>query len=211
MIRINLLKNRIIDTVQVAAAPGSGSAPTFGASDDTREAVVKGFVIVIFTACIIMYETQNIRGLSAQVQSLAVQGAELDEKAAAIAKDVEAIKDIENQARELEDKLKILKLLSKLRLREVKTLDFVQSAIPEKVWLKGLTYEADKDRVEFGRFSFTGNAAATEDLTEFVRRLEDSAYLYEVIVMKNQEFSPNPSLKAVIRDFLFTAQVEVRP
>ena len=53
---------------------------------------------------------------------------------------------------------------------------------------------------------YTGNSITTEDLTEFVKRLDDSAYLAEVIVIKNQEV-PVPD-KTPYRDFQFTAQVE---
>jgi Tfp pilus assembly protein PilN len=218
MIKVNLLKNRVGDTTQMAqtsmgtgVSGGGGGGGGFTVGLDNREAIVKAAVVFIFTAGLMFYESQNIHTLNARLASLNLQNQELESRAAAVAKEAESIKDIENQARELEDKLKVLKTLSRLRLREVKTLDFVQSSIPEKVWLKGLTYEADKNKFELGHFNFNGNAAATEDLTEFVRRLEDSSYLYEVIVMKNQEVSASANSKAVMREFQFTAQVEVKP
>jgi Tfp pilus assembly protein PilN len=205
MIRVNLLKNRVGDS------PTSMRTSTVAAENvEIREALVKVALMLVFTIGLMFVESQNLRALQADVARLGVQQQEMEAQAAAKAKEVEGVKDVEVQARELEDKLKILKLLSKLRLREVKTLDFVQSSIPEKVWLKSMTYESDKEKVEQGHFNFTGNAVATEDLTEFVKRLEDSAYLYEVIVMKNQEVTVNNS-KNVIRDFQFTAQVEVKP
>jgi Tfp pilus assembly protein PilN len=138
--------------------------------------------------------------LQAQVAQLQAANAEKLAEA-------EKVKDIEVQAKELEDKLNILKLLSKLRLRQVKTLDFMQSSIPEKVWLKTINYESDVVHVEAGHFKFTGNAVATEELTEFVKRLEDSAYLQDVIVLKNQEVTLGKGT-TTIRDFMFTAEVE---
>ena len=87
-------------------------------------------------------------------------GAELQAENTAKAAEVEKVKDVEVQAKELEDKLTILKLLSRLRLRQVKTLDFMQSSIPEKVWLKTVEYESDTTHVEDGHYKFTGNAVA---------------------------------------------------
>ncbi|MGE3760022.1 MAG: PilN domain-containing protein, partial [Pseudobdellovibrionaceae bacterium] len=127
-------------------------------------------------------------------------------QASAKAKEVDSIKDIAKQAQELEDKLKVLKLLSKLRLREVKTLDFMQSSIPEKVWLRSINYSSDREHVENGRFQFTGNSVNTEDLTEFAKRLEDSAYMDNVIVIKNAEVA-GPKRAGGMREFLFTAEV----
>lgn len=212
MIRVNLLKNRVADGTQMTttAMAGSGGGG-FSTSGENRETMVKAVVIFIFTFGLYMYEKSNISTLNATLARLQAQNSELDAQAAAKAKEVEGIKDIEAQARELEDKLKVLKQLSKLRLREVKTLDFIQSSIPEKVWLKTLVFESDKDNIEKGKFVFTGNAVATEDLTEFVKRLEESTYLEQVIVMKNVEISAGSNTKNMMRDYLFTAQVEGKP
>lgn len=207
MIKVNLLRNKVGDSpTSLAGAPRAVSVEGL----EIKEILTKLFLMLLFTLALMFYESQNLRQLQAEASRLQAQITELEAQNQAKLKEVEGVKDIENQARELEDKLKILKLLSKLRLREVKTLDFVQSSIPEKVWLKTMTYESDKEKVESGHFNFTGNAVATEDLTEFVKRLEDSAYLYEVIVMKNQEVGIN-NQKSVLREFQFTAQVEVKP
>lgn len=212
MIRVNLLKNKVGDAptlTQMSSGGGGGTSGGGLAGPDLRETLFKLLFMAIGVVGLMIFESQNIRQLQAELTQVQVQASELEQQAAAKTKELEGVKDVENQARELEDKLKILKRLSKLRLREVKTLDFIQSSIPEKVWLKNMNYEADKEQFERGRFAFTGNSVATEDLTEFVKRLEESAYLFEVIVMKNQEVATQAQ-KGVIRDFQFTAQVEVK-
>lgn len=201
MIRVNLLKNRVGDQTQ---GPGKVEADS---GNDIRSAIVKIAFLFMFTLALMVYEGQNIRALNDEAARLQVRISELETQSAAKAAEAETVKDVEKQARELEDKLKVLKLLSKLRLREVKTLDFMQSSIPEKVWLKSIVFEAAKDNVEDGRYQFTGNAVATEDLSEFVKRLEDSAYLNEVIVVKNQEL-PVSGRTGTVRDFAFSAEVE---
>ncbi len=201
MIRVNLLKNRVNDqpTQMRAAESDSGT--------DLRDTIVKIAFLLLFTLGLMVYEGQNIRKMNDEAAHLQIRISELETASSAKAAEAEGVKDVENQARELEDKLKVLKLLSKLRLREVKTLDFMQSSIPEKVWLKTINFESDNTNVEDGRFQFVGNAVATEDLSEFVKRLEDSAYLSEVIVIKNQEI-PVSGRAGIVREFMFTADVE---
>ena len=161
---------------------------------------------MIFTVGLMIYENANLRALNEEQAVVAAQVNQLQTEAAAKATEAESVKDIETQAKELEDKLKVLKLLSRLRLREVKTLDFMQSSIPEKVWLKTVSYESEKDKIDSGHFVFNGSAVTTDDLTEFVKRLENSAYLSDVIVVKNQEVTQAKAMS--LRDFLFTAEVE---
>lgn len=199
MIKVNLIRNRVGDSASGTEAISSGR------NESAREGLIKLACVAIFTGVLMVYESQNLRALNEESMRLQSQVQTLSAENAAKAAEVAKYKDVEVQAKELEDKLKILKLLSRLRLREVKTLDFMQSSIPEKVWLKNITYDSDKVKVESGHFQFSGMAVATEELTEFVRRLEDSAYLQDVIVVKNQEVT---NTKTSVRDFMFTAEVE---
>jgi Tfp pilus assembly protein PilN len=203
MIKVNLLRNRVQDPSLTA---NSGESSGGGGSDQMREVLIKIAFLGLFVFGLMIYESQNIRSLAEELARTNQQVQTLTADNTNRANEVAKFKDVEVQAKELEDKLKILKLLSKLRLREVKTLDFMQSSIPEKVWLKDISYESDKVHVEAGHFQFNGNAVATEELTEFVRRLEDSAYLMDVIVVRNQEVTVNKT--STMREFLFTAEVE---
>ncbi|MGZ3721699.1 MAG: PilN domain-containing protein [Bdellovibrionales bacterium] len=204
MIKVNLLRNRVMDTTVNPDANLLGTS----ASDQRRDSIVKILAISMFVVGMMIYESQNIRSLNEEANRANADIARLTADNTARQAEVLKVKDVEVQAKELEDKLKILKLLSRLRLREVKTLDFMQSSIPEKVWLKSITYDSDKIHVEAGHFQFTGFSVATEELTEFVRRLEDSAYLMDVIVVRNQEVTAGKS--TVLRDFMFTAEVETK-
>lgn len=213
MIKVNLLRNKVGDTQgQGASRAGFGSTILAGGGDSSsRDGVVRLIVIFLFTAILMIYEHQNIRDLNQEQIRVQAQVAELETAAKVKADEVASVKDVEKQAKELEDKLKILTLLSRLRLREVKTLDFMQSAIPEKVWLRNVMFSSEKNKVADGKFEFKGAAVATEDLSEFVKRLEDSSYLNEVIVIKNQEVNIPNRTSGTMRDFEFTAQVEVKP
>jgi Tfp pilus assembly protein PilN len=203
MIRVNLIRNRVSETTSMTEVGGSDS------SGEMRSALIKIAFILLFTIGLMMWESQNIRTLESQKAAVGAQVQELEQKATEMNASVEGIKDIAKQAEELKDKLKVLKLLSRLRLREVKTLDFMQSSIPEKVWLKSINFESQKTAMEKGHFQFIGSSVATDDLTEFVKKLEDSAYMEEVIVIKNQEVA-GPGKTGNIRDYTFTAEVEAK-
>lgn len=203
MIKVNLLRSRIQD--QQATVMGNVQEVDEG---ELKPTLIKVAFILLFTLGLMIYESQNIRSLNEQIQRMKAQTQDLEAKSAAKALEAAGVKDIAERARELEDKLKIMKLLSRLRLREVKTLDFMQSSIPEKVWLKSIRYDSDQTDPAKAQYTFTGNSVTTDDLSEFVKRLEESNYLGEVIVIKNQEVTLSAK-NATVRDFLFTAEVEV--
>lgn len=204
MIRVNLMKNRVGDagTGATAAIAQPSNEPSHA-----REIVAKIAVILLGPIALYVYQGIHLRALDDEKANVTAEVARLTQEAAAKAAEADSVKDIEGQAKELEAKLKILKLLSHLRLREVKTLDFMQSSIPEKVWLKAIHYESVKDQVDVGHFTFEGGAMSTDDLAEFAKRLENSAYLSDVIIVKNQEIAMQGK-STTTRDFLFTAEVE---
>jgi Tfp pilus assembly protein PilN len=210
VIKVNLARTQLGQAAAQGAVPSMPSGGGSSGSSEGREAIVKVLVIVVFTGGLYLFERQNITQLNADRATQLAKATEAEQLVQNQVKELDSVKDIGDQARELEDKLKILKLLSRLRLREVKTLDFMQSSIPEKVWLKSLEYEAEKDDVIHGHLNFKGNAVSTEDLSEFTKRLEDSAYLAEVITIRNQEVAVGSSKATVMREFEFNAQVEVK-
>lgn len=214
MIKINLARTKVGET-QFPGGPGgaAGAGGGISVSDkgtENREAAIRMLLIASFTVALMIYENQNVDSLNQEQVHLQSQVAELEAAGQVKKTELESVKDVEAQAKEMEDKLKVLAQLSKLRLREVKTLDFMQSSIPEKVWLKEMRFISEKEKSSDGKFVFKGSSVATEDLTEFVKRLEDSAYLNEVIVIRNQEVAIPSRPEGTMREFEFTAQVEVK-
>lgn len=216
MIKVNLARTKVGETKfqggPLGANPGGGPGgiTVTSRSAENQEAAIRLVLIASFTVGLMIFENQNIQDLNQQMQRLQSQVVELESASQAKKVELESVKDVEAQAKEMEDKLKVLAQLSKLRLREVKTLDFMQSSIPEKLWLKDLKFTSEKEKSSEGKFVFKGASVSTEDLTEFVKRLEDSAYLNEVIVIKNQEVPIPSRSEGTMREFEFTAQVEVK-
>jgi Tfp pilus assembly protein PilN len=195
MIKINLNRTRVDNG-------GEGTAVQTVSSDaNPRELVVKILVMFIGVVALSLYQKQNLDQLDAQlaiVQSQVnkVKG-ELEQKKTELA----ALKDIEPQSQALADKLKVLRELSKLRLFQLQSLDYIQSIIPDKVWLQTIDYETNNYRI-------FGNSVETTDLTEFVHKLEGSAYFQDVIVVQDLEKLMAGNLK--VRDFELTSRSEVK-
>lgn len=196
MIKVNLLRNRVQTQTGVGAETGIQYEDE---SSQTRNAIVKIILMGIFVLGLMLYESHNLDLLRNENAVINNEVQNLQATVQQKINEADSLKDVEVRARELADKLKLLKHLSKLRLREVKTLDFVQTAIPERLWLTTLAYEQD-------RFEFEGVTVSTPDLSEFAKRLDDSAYLNDVIVVRNKEIGE----KDGYREFQFTAMVENR-
>ena len=88
--------------------------------------------------------------------------------------------DVEKSAQVLEQKLTIMKKLSRVRLREVKALDYIQSILPEKVWFKDMRFDDNK-------LSLNGFAVGDDDLNELTRALENSVQFSNVIILQAKD------------------------
>ncbi len=206
MIRINLIRNKVQDGATQVGEPGGGGSG--GDKSEVRLALVKLFLMLLPMIALYFFEHQNLDQMKSQVAGLRQQMQILEGEAAQKQLEADSVADVEEQAKELEDKMAVIRNLSRLRLREIKTLDLMQSVIPEKVWLKKVEYEADAEDITTGLFNVSGGAGTTEDLSEFVKRLEESRYLNRVIIVKNQELEIGKAGQ-LVRDFNFRAGVGV--
>lgn len=201
MIRVNLNRSRV-----QTGAEGESAAPTFVPdvgveATNTKDTIIKLILIVIGTLGLWIYEKQNIDQLSSQASVVSGQLNKLKGQVAQKQAELAQLKDIEPQAAALNDKLKILRKYSKERLENLQSLDYLQSVIPDRVWLTALNYESQ-------RYKMSGNAMDTIDLTEFVNKLEGSAYFQDVIVVQDREKAVQPSGK--VREFELTARSGVK-
>lgn len=216
MIKVNLLQNRGVssrtqvgvgaagtatDMTGPVATSGSDFVGGFGASSgavDNRGALINLIVLVIFPGLLIYYERMNLEALkrtSVQVQSEVTKiTSQINEKKAEISKSA----DLKEKAKELANKIEILKKLSRIRLREIKALDFIQASIPEKVWLKELIFKA-------GALTIKGYSLTDDDLTTFVRSLEKSRGFSGVVLLQAKE---ERTKEGSLKSFEVSATVE---
>lgn len=194
MIRINLNRTRV--TADEASSIGLES----GGQVSARDALVKILVIMLGTAALMLYERQNLDQLNAELAQIQAQDQQIKTQVQSKTAELAKLKDIEPQAQGLNEKLNLLREYSKQRITELQSMDYVQSIIPERVWLRSVRFDNHK-------FQFVGNAVETIDLTEFVGKLENSAYFKDVIVVQDREKKVQSGM---IRDFEFTAREEVK-
>ncbi len=196
MIRINLLRNRSL---------ASGGDTTYAISLDKgpqteaqKEAVIKILLMSVFAIILVVIEHNIIDGLKKEHIVLSSQLEESKAKVAQLKLEADKQSEYEKEAKELDDKMKIIKTLSKTRLKELKALDFLQSIIPERVWLSSLEYHNDK-------FSLKGHAMTDDDLTDFIQSLDKSSFFNEVILLQAKE---QTGKEGTLKVFEITASIE---
>lgn len=209
MIKINLHRGRPQGT-GVGTSPntaGTGTMPTeFNVTSaeptadfNKRDAVVNGLMLVVFPILLMFYEQHHIDQLNLQLRqtqsALSVKETTLQEKKAEAAKSGE----LKEKAKELANKIEILKKLAKIRLREIRALDFIQNNIPEKVWLSEMVFKE-------GQLKLKGRSMTDDDLTNFVNSLENSKYFTNVLLLQARE---ERLKEAALKTFEVSCNLEV--
>jgi Tfp pilus assembly protein PilN len=193
MIKINLNRTRVtagLEGETVVQDGGSESRINF------REVGVKFFVMFIGVFALMIFERQNIDQLTQDLGRAQLELNGLKSQIAEKQGELGKLKDIEPLANGLNEKLRVLREYSKQRITELQSLDFMQSIIPERVWLRGIRFDKH-------RYQVVGNSVETVDLTDFVNKLENSAYFKDVIVIQDRE---RGVANGKIRDWEFTAR-----
>lgn len=175
MIKINLVKSKV----------GEGGAAEVNISYDSgaaskAEGLLKLFLMGAFVIAAIFYRNNQIERLMAEANAIAKQVTVAQQELEQKKKEAGARTELEEEARELKNKLNILRNLSRIRLTEVKSLDFIQSIVPERVWLRSIKYQNSE-------FSINGFSVSDEDMTEFLKGLEASPYFADVILLQSRE------------------------
>lgn len=197
MIRINLGRTRIqnVDSLESAY-----QAPTTGSGSNASVGIlIKLLVMTVGVVGLNFYEGENLEKLNAQLaqinQEVTSLQATLDQKNQELA----SLGTIQDDSKVLEDKMKLLKNLSQLRLREVKSLDYVQTIIPPRVWLTSLN-------VEKQQYVLKGKSRDEAAVSLFVEKLEDGGYFSDVILIQD---SPVVQEGIELREFEIVARSEV--
>ena len=157
---------------------------------DQIAVIKKFFMLLLSTLIIIGYEWYNV-DLQTQLANQANQEMQKTERELKAKKEeMKQYADVEQESKILEDKISILKALSKVRLREVKTLDYLQSITPDSVWYKSVDYRSKT-------FKIDGYAITDDALSALIKELESSIYFTDVILMKaSEEKQKNGTVKA---------------
>jgi type IV pilus assembly protein PilN len=107
------------------------------------------------------YVTRQINSTRAQITQLE--------------KTIGEVKNITQEKKALEDKLKVLDTLKKGRTGPVKVLDEISTVIPARVWISDYGEQA-------GVATLKGSAVAYDDLSTFAQKLKTSKFFSDVSI-----------------------------
>lgn len=181
MIKVNLLRSRALtsDDAEFSIAQQGGSVGALSKVEQV-EIVKKSLVFCFGIGLLIAYEWYNI-DVQTQVANAALRQQKNQERTLQAKKEeLKKYADVEEQSKVLEEKISILKALSKIRLREVKSLDFIQSITPDAIWYKTIDY-ANKE------YKFVGFSITDDALSALIQELESSIYFTDVILLRASE------------------------
>lgn len=186
MIKVNLLRNRAegsnqgTNATQVDNVTSIDSPAESMSGAEIQQVALKFVVILLSTAGLWGYETYNIDNLKETNQTLTAQNVamqnEIKEKQPIAVK----AKELQKKITDLEGRIKIIKDLSKTRLREIKAMDYIQNVIPEKVWLTVLDIHDEKVKIE-------GSTMSDDQLNKFIEMLDGKSYFQNVILLRAVE------------------------
>lgn len=202
MIRINLSKTRI-ENAEALEQGGYTSATSFssgsGRSNELALIVVKLVLLFGGAGGFYYHEGQHISELNqesmaanAQLQQLQTS---LDQKNTELA----AMGSAQGDSKVLEDKMKLLKKLSHLRLREVKSLDYIQTVIPVRAWITHLTVDKEE-------YNIKGRSKDATAVSGFMKKLDEGGFFSDVVLVKD---SPVQNEGGGVREFEIIARSEV--
>lgn len=180
MIRINLLRNRAQGGgAQQSTSTNISFAPTEETSDQ-KGALKNLLFLFIGLGLLVLYENYNKFSLNDSTLLLTNEYSQIEQELNKSKADLEQFKGSEEEAKVLEDKLSLIKKLSRVRLREVKALDYIQEVIPDKIWLRHITMDQESVKI-------SGYSIVDEDISGFIQALDRSSFFQGVVLTQAAE------------------------
>ncbi len=189
MIRVNLLRSRT-----TASTEGIYAAPNLESLAAKNIAI-----LLVLTALLYAYEYQNIANLRKEIKrsngAVATLKKTLKEQTAAAGE----AKELSKQLNQVKDRVKVIKNLSRERLIELKSLDLLQSIIPEKVWFEKVNYNSRK-------FDIQATAVDIDDITLFKTSLDNQSIFKNVVIKDTKEMQTRSG--NIVHNFSLVIEVE---
>jgi Tfp pilus assembly protein PilN len=176
MIKINLLKNLGMHQGG-ALAGGAGAAESVESAispDVQRLAIVKVIVLLLFPIALFGFEKINLMNLEAEVKKLKEETATVTAQKDAFGSVAPRVAKFDLQKKEIEKQLEAVRELTKNRLREVKTLDILQSLVPDQTWLNSVEINSSIVKIE-------GYAANDDAISKLMKALESSVLFSQIV------------------------------
>ena len=197
--KVNLLKTRVKSDPIEQTSTGFGKTVLDNSinlksgslsAEDNKAVLTNLLLMSIFSIGIYYYQgyatkkiKQDRKKLTKQVSVLSKSLKQKELKAKEVAK-------YKVEGDDFKRKITAIKELSKMRLIELKALDYIQNIIPEKLWFTD---------VKYGESTFVIKGSAIEDnaLSEFLKELESSSFFEEILIIQAKEIKDDTGSKVV--------------
>lgn len=162
MIRINLL-------------PVREAERALGRRRQLSLLVLSVVVVLLMLALPYSFQARKLAQLDSEIESLRQELARLDQQ-------TREVKDLDRKRAELQAKLRVIEDLKKRRSGPARVLSDLADATPEKLWLTQFTEGTGAANIE-------GLAMDNQTIAEFMRRLQQSPYFYDVDLVETSQAS----------------------
>lgn len=168
MIKINLLKNSgIAQSVSSIGSEGDGS------SEIKRLALVKVLTILAIPGLLFAYEYLNLRDIKDQLDVARRTHRRLTDEMAKYGDAAPLIEKYTKEKKRIDGEIAVIRELSRVRLREVKTFDAIQSLMPMEAWARKISITDSLVRLE-------GFSSTEDGTSNLIRSLESSPFFSRV-------------------------------
>ncbi|RME18077.1 MAG: hypothetical protein D6797_01140 [Bdellovibrio sp.] len=179
MARINLLRDRgqetKFDTELLDIQGFSGGGGEGGLHSLFKLLFIFGFPLALY-----VYQWGHLKSLNSQISHLNVELQKVQRELTAEQEKVAKMKAHKKRLADVNKKIEAIKKLSSERLKAIKSLDFIQSQMPEKAWLTRLNYEPEK-------ISLDGYAVSEDVFSKLLKGLEQNPIFLSVVPEKIEE------------------------
>lgn len=129
------------------------------------------FLFVIILVCIGVFYWHS--STERKIKNLRVQISQAEQEIQRLSKIVKEVEKFKSDKKILEDKIAVIDQLKTYRQVQVHYMDELNKALPEQVWLEFYQQRGDE-------LVLRGKSLSTEDVADFMRNIEASAYFSEV-------------------------------
>ena len=194
MIKVNLLRNL---AVAQGVTPADSSFAGLGASDANtqKQAATKAVVMLVFPIFLYVYETFNLSTLRGELATVRTAIEQIDAEKGKFGDLGPRVDKYKKEKARIDEELAVVRGLALSRLREVKSLDALQSLVPQKTWLNKVAIEGTKVKVE-------GFTTSAEGISELIGALDRSAFFSKIEPKStSQEMLPSGPAKRFELEF----------
>jgi Tfp pilus assembly protein PilN len=177
MIKVNLLRN--VGLAKSTEAGGTSPTGVGGmsaeplASDIQKAAGIKLAVILAFPLTLLVYEKIAINDISTRVKEIQEKIEVLKQERVKFGDAAPKIEKYNKEKQRIDKELEIVRGISQGRLRELKTLDAIQSLMPNKTWSRKIAFKG-------GVVVLEGYSDGDDGVTELIRALEGNVLFSKV-------------------------------